>query len=201
MEIRGHRRHLQNRTDLGLRLLFEVLSVDSTQIVGSLVSDLLNWFVVLKSTGLLLEVVASISSGGVEPISIREIDLGWSLLVMGIGIFLHKLWAIGSRSIKRLSIRYKLVVFDEDIGLGDTFSPVLVEIFRCGVKRHIFILIFDPRNNLLPHLRFLPRVIFSILGVDIRVGDVGLCFWICEHQLSAGGFFQVLIGFFTYYFW
>ena len=73
-------------------------------------------------------------------------------------------------------VRDKLVIFDEDIGPGDRFWSELIEIFRGGVERDIFFLVFDSWNYFLSHSGFSAWKVLTVFGVNVVVGGVGFSF-------------------------
>lgn len=193
--------HLYYWADLRLRLISEILSVYSTQVMRTFICEFLNRLIVFRSTSFLFEKVISVGSRGIKSISIWVLDFLMSLFIMRIRVFLSKLSSIYCRSIKRLIIRDILIVFDKHTSFRYTLGSISVKIFRSSVKRNISFLVFDSRDYLLPHLRFMSGIVLSILWVYIRVGLVWFGFWIEGWLLSGGGFFQVLIGFLSNYFW
>lgn len=68
-------RQSQNWAYLGLRFLFEVLPVDSVQIVGALLCDHLNGFEAFIDVWLFFFKIVGICCIWIEPIPLGEVDL------------------------------------------------------------------------------------------------------------------------------
>jgi hypothetical protein len=91
---------------------------------------------------------------------------------MRIHFFLIEESWVGRWGIKRLIIGIVLHVLDINFFPKNFFWFKLIFVFRASIKRYAFTLIFDSRDNLFSHLRFLPRIMLSIWAVDVIVWSI-----------------------------
>lgn len=175
-DIDGSLGHLVDGADVRLRLLLEILSVDRVQVVRPLGSHLLHRLVTLRHGHWLIIEVPSVCGAPVETVAFGELHIEDGLLVMGIGILLPVLGAVGGGSVEGLFVGDIDVVLDVNLVLGDLLGPELLQVLRSGVERNVLCLVLDPGHQFLPHLGFGPGVVLPILGVYVVVGLVGLGF-------------------------
>lgn len=192
---------LQNRTNFRLRLLLVILTIDSAQIVRTLVGYRLGGLETFIDIRLLLIEIAAVCRIGVEFVPWRVIDGGELRFFVRIGLFPIEEGAITRCSIEGLPIGVELHVLNKRSLPSRLLGSKRFGILGSSIKWNILILVLHPRDDLLPHLHLLSRVMFAVCRVDVIIGLV--LKWVCMRVLllSGGGFFQVLMGCLMYYDW
>lgn len=157
-----------------MSLFFEVLSVDSVEVMWSILADDLDRFKAFVDVWLLFIEVIAVSCIWAELVPLREVN-DWSLwFFIREGFLFIEEGSVSRAAVKWLSIWNILVIFDMHFFFVDFLGSELVIVLCVCIKRYFFILIFDSWNYLLPHLRLLSRVVFLICRIDGVIRSV-LC--------------------------
>lgn len=144
--------------------------------MGSFFPDDLDRLKALVDVGFLLIEVVTVSCIWIELVPLWEVN-DWSLwFFVREGCLFIEEWSVCRAAVKGLSIWVELVIFDMHFFPVDFLWAKLVIVLCVCIKRYFLILIFDSRNYLLPHLRLLPWIMFSICRIDVVVRSVLCCF-------------------------
>lgn len=176
-EVFRQRWKLQNRAYLWLRLFFEILTIDSIQIVRAFVCDRFCWFEALVDVWLFLSEVVIICGVWVEFVALWEVYRSWLGLFMRISLLFIKKGSVCGTAIKWLFVRIVLLILNENIIFFNLFWAKWFSVFRSSIERNIFILILDSRYYFFSHLRFLARIVFPIWRINVVVRSIIWCFY------------------------
>jgi hypothetical protein len=147
---------------LRLWLFFEILPVDSIEIMGPFLCDSFDRFIAFIDINLFFLEIFTIGCTWIKFIPFRIDDIRLLWLVMRISMLFSEVRSIGSTRIEWLSVRIKLIVFYKDGRFIYFLRPKLLSILRGRIERDIFILILHPWNYFLSHLRFLSGVVLPV---------------------------------------
>lgn len=189
--------HLQNRTRLRHLLLIKIFPVYSVQIVLTSWSQLLERFTTLCRVPWFFNVTVIVCRGSVEFVTCGEIVLLLLLFLVGVGLFFYVAWFVGGVAFEWLIAGVVGLILILNRLPVHHLTRKLILILRIPIKRHTLILILDPGDNLLPHMRLMPRKMTLIRRTYIPIRLIGLGFYptyTTQKLLSAGGLCHVLIG-------
>lgn len=123
-------------------------------------------------------VTITISSWTIEFISFRKLISRFILFCVSIWSLFNKIISISGHSKERLLIWIKLFILISRPIFLNTLPWIIQFIFWNSLKRNISVLIFYSWNYFLPHLWFMPWIIFSIWGINVIVRLIWFRFYI-----------------------
>lgn len=127
------------------------------------------WFATFSWVERFFYIVISISCGSVEFIPWWElIVLNFFSLVRVCALF-NVVRFVCSITIEGLIIRSIYFIFVFNRIERDWFFRKFIFVFRLPLKRNISAFLFDPWDNLFPHLRLVPWIVVFIWRIDISI--------------------------------
>lgn len=128
-----------------------------------------NWFKAFGSIERLLDKVIGIGGTSIKFIALWIKDILSLLFKLGMWSFWEEVWFICGWSLKRLQTRIELFIFVSYFVFCCALRFICRFIPGLSFKWNVFLLIFNSWNNLLSHLWFVTRVIFSIWRINVTI--------------------------------